>query len=72
VKEPKPNSCRVVDGEGDSIEYIWTLADGRGILHDHAPDGCPFEPGGPYAGQAEELADGFAGEPCPACGQVHG
>lgn len=68
---PTPNACRPTDGPDGTVEYVWTVATGEGIVHPHDPDGCPFEPGGRWAGQAEEVVRGAAGQPCATCGQLH-
>jgi hypothetical protein len=75
VNEPKRNACRVVDSVdgGEGVDYVWTLSDGRGLWHGHGEDGCPFEPGGRWAGEAEQAAQEVMGEDpsCHLCGEVH-
>jgi hypothetical protein len=71
AQEPESDVGCPVSGPHDTVEFIWTLEDGRGILHPHDPDGCPFEPAGRWAGQAEAMMADLADEPCADCGEVH-
>jgi len=57
--EPERNACRPVNnGPTGETEYIFTVPDGRGILHDHGPD----------FGRAEELLAGMGDCRCADCG----
>jgi hypothetical protein len=64
--------CRPVNnGPTGELQYIWTVKSGEGIVHPHGRDGCPFEPGGPYDGRADEVLAGLIVEQCD-CDEVHG
>jgi hypothetical protein len=45
MSEPERNTCRRVRGtfEDGLDRYVWTVADGSGLLHDHGTDNaCPL------------------------------
>jgi hypothetical protein len=65
-----PRTCRPV-AHGGEVQFVWTVADGRGIVHPHTLDGCPFDHDPELANAAEEVAEETAGVACPDCGQVH-
>ncbi len=69
-REPEP-SCRPDYGPDGEVRFVWTVSDGRGIVHPHGEDGCPFDYDPELRVAAEEVAAESAGVPCPDCGMVH-
>ena len=73
MNKPTPDFCRATDSPVDdgAINFVWTLRDGRGLIHPHDDTGCPFRVGGRWEGQAEQVAGSVAGETCSTCGRLH-